>query len=112
MSVPVAMAVGAAATLLAAGVATVLGLLFRYVPPLISGCLFLTIIILVWFLSSHYPEVARETGERVVDVLREATVALSHRVIAAIRRHQDQVGFSVKPNLFCIMSSNFSKDLH
>ncbi len=95
MTVPVAMAVGAAATLLTAGVAAVLGFLFRYVPPLVSGCLFLTIIILVWFLSSHYPEVAREAGGRVVDVLREATVALSHRVMEAIRHRSNQVGFLI-----------------
>jgi hypothetical protein len=92
MTVPVAMAVGAAATLLATGVAAVLGLLFRYVPPLISGFLFLTIVIMVWFLSSRYPEVARETGGRLMTILREATVALGHRIMETLR-HQEQVCF-------------------
>ncbi len=92
MTVPVAMAVGAAATLLATGVAAVLGLLFRYVPPLVSGFLFLTIVIMVWFLSSRYPEVARETGGRLMTILREATVALGHRIMETLR-HQEQVCF-------------------
>jgi hypothetical protein len=93
MTVPVAMAVGAAATLLAAGVAAVLGLLLRYVPPLVSGFLFLFLVALTWYLSSHYPETAREWGGRAWTALQEATVALGHRVVEAIQRHNEQVGF-------------------
>jgi hypothetical protein len=91
MSVPVAMAVGAAATLLAAGVAAVLGLLLRYFSPLECGFLFLATIIIVWYLSSHYPDTARELGGRVVELLREATTTLSHRVVEALQRHNEQV---------------------
>ncbi len=94
MPVPVALVVGAMASLLAVGVAATIGLLLRYVPPLISGFIFLAIILMVWFFSSHYPEVAREAGGRLVAVLREATVALSHRVMEALRHRNEQVGFS------------------
>ncbi len=95
MSVPAAMAVGAVASLLVAGVATGVGLLLRYVPPMISGLFFISIIIMVWYLSSQYPEAARDLGGRVVATLREATVALGHRVDEAIQRHNEQVGFPV-----------------
>ncbi len=91
MSVPEAMAVGAIASLLVTGVATAIGLLLRYAPPLFSGLLFVAIVVLTWYLSSHYPETARELGGRVVATLREATIALGHRVMEAIRHH-DQVG--------------------
>ncbi len=93
MSVPVAMLVGACASLLVTGVATVIGLLLRYVPPTVSGLLFLAIIIIIWYLSSQYPATARELGGRAVALLREATVALGHRLMEALR-HQEQVGFS------------------
>jgi hypothetical protein len=107
MSVPEAMAVGAIASLLVAGVATAIGLLLRYAPPLFSGLLFVAIVVLTWYLSSHYPETARELGGRVVATLREATIALGHRVMEAIRHHQEQVGVPAKPNLFFKMSSMF-----
>ncbi len=95
MTIPVAMAVGAGAALLVTGVATVVGLVIRYVSPTVSGFLFLSTIIIVWYLSSQYPETAREMGGRVVAVLREATVTLSNRVMAAIRHHNEQVGVSI-----------------
>jgi hypothetical protein len=91
LTVPVAMMVGAITGLVAMGVATVLGFLLRYAPPVVSGLLFLSIVLLTWFLSSRYPDVAREAGGRVVAVLREATVALGHRIMEAIQRHQEQV---------------------
>jgi hypothetical protein len=96
LSVPVAMAIGAIASLLVTGVATALGLLLRYVPPTVSGFLILTIIVVIWYLCSQYPETARELGGRAVAVLREAALALSHRVVATLRRYQEQV----KSNLF------------
>jgi hypothetical protein len=95
LSVPVAMVVGALISLGTMGLAAVVGLILRYVPPLISGILFLTVIFVVWFLSSQYPDVAREAGGRVVAALREATVALGHRIMEAIRHHNDQVGLPV-----------------
>ncbi len=94
MSVPVAMAIGACASLLVTGVVTALGLLLRYVPPTVSGFLILATIIIIWYLCSHYPETARELGGRAVAVLREAAMALSHRVVEALQRHNEQVGFS------------------
>jgi hypothetical protein len=108
MSVPVALVVGAMASLLAVGVAVAIGLLLRYVPPLVSGFLFLAIILMVWFFSSHYPETARELGGRVVTALREATIALGHRVMEAIRHHNDQVGLPVNSILLSFdLSSMF-----
>jgi hypothetical protein len=95
MTVPVAMLVGACASLLVTGVATAIGLLLRYVSPTVSGFLFLAVIIIIWYLSSQYPETARELGGRAMDILREASVALGHRIMAAVQRHQDQVGFPI-----------------
>jgi hypothetical protein len=95
MSVLEAMAVGAIASLLVTGVATAIGLLLRYTSPIFSGLLFIFIVVLTWYLSSRYPDVAREAGGRVVAVLREATVALGHRIMEAIRHHNDQVGLPV-----------------
>jgi hypothetical protein len=95
MSVPAAIAVGAMGSLLITGVAAAIGLVLRYVPPIASGFFFLATIIIVWYLCSQYPETAREIGGRAANLLREAAVALGHRVMEAIRRHQDQVGFPI-----------------
>jgi hypothetical protein len=95
MPTAVAVAVGASAALLAVGAATGVGLLLRYVPPVVCGFLFVATVIIVWYLCSHYPEAAREIGGRVVAVLREAILTLSNRVMAAIRHHNAQVGFPV-----------------
>jgi hypothetical protein len=94
MTVPVAMAVGAVASLLVTGVAAAIGLLLRYTSPIFSGLLFIFIVVLTWYLSSHYPEAARDLGGRVVATLREATIALGHRLMEAIQRQADQVGLS------------------
>jgi hypothetical protein len=96
MGVPEAMAVGAVATLLVTGVAAAISLLLRYASPIETGFVFLASLILIWYLSSHHPEVARELGGRVVTLLREATNTLGHRIAEAIR-HRDQVGFSIIP---------------
>jgi uncharacterized membrane protein YphA (DoxX/SURF4 family) len=95
MTVPVAMAVGAGAALLVTGVATVIGLVIRYVPPIVSGFIFVSTIIIVWYLSSQYPETARDLGRRAWTTLQEATVALGHRIVEAIRHHNDQVGYPI-----------------
>ncbi len=107
MSVPAAIAVGAMGSLLITGVAAAIGLVLRYVPPIASGFFFLATIIIVWYLCSQYPETAREIGGRATNLLREAAVALGHRVMEAIRRHQEQVGVPTKPKLFFRMSSMF-----
>jgi hypothetical protein len=93
MTVPVAMLVGASASLLFTGLAAIIGLLLRYVSPIASGFIFVATLVIIWYLCSHYPETAREIGGRAATLLREAAVALSHRIMAAIRHH-DQVGFS------------------
>jgi hypothetical protein len=109
MSPAVAMAIGACASLLATGVAAVIGLLLRYASPIISGLLFISIVLTTWYLSSRYPEIARDLGERVVTTLREATVTLGHRVMEAIRHHQEQVSVPIMSYLFFRMSSMFQK---
>jgi hypothetical protein len=110
MSLPVAVAVGAMAGMLLTGVATTIGILLRYTSAIESGFVFLAVIILVWYFSSQYPETARELGGRATNLLREAAVALGHRMMAAIQRHQEQVGFPVNPSLFLRMSSIFPKE--
>jgi hypothetical protein len=97
MTVPMAMVVGAVASLFVTGVAATIGLLLRYVSPIVSGFLFLAVTIIIWYLSSQYPETARELGGRAATLLREAAVALSHRVMEALRHRNEQVGFSIIP---------------
>jgi hypothetical protein len=114
MTIPEAMAVGAVASLLVTGVATAIGLLLRYIPPVTSGFVFLATIVIVWYFSSQHPETARELGGRAATLLREAATALSHRVMEALRHHNEQVGFSSPSLLFFKLSSIFfiSKSLH
>ncbi len=109
MPTVVAMAVGAAASLVVTGVAAAIGLLLRYASPMVSGFIFLATIIIVWYLSSQYPETARELGGRAATLLREAAVALGHRLMEALRHHREQVSFPIKPYLFLRMSSMFPK---
>jgi hypothetical protein len=107
LTLPAAMAVGAVTGILVTGFAATLGLVLRYVPPIASGFLFLATIIIVWYLCSQYPETARELGGRAATLLREAAVALGHRVMAAVQRHQEQVSVPTKSKLFFRMSSMF-----
>jgi hypothetical protein len=100
LSLLAAMAVGACAGLMVTGVATAFGLILRYVPPTVSGFLILATIIILWYLCSHYPDTARELGGRAVVLIREAALTLSHRAMAVIRRHQDQVDALSEFNLF------------
>jgi hypothetical protein len=93
LSVPAALAIGAIAGLLTAGVATAIGLILRYFSPFVSGFIFMATIIFIWYLCSHHPETARELGGRATTLLREAAAALSHRIVEAIRHHNEQVGF-------------------
>jgi hypothetical protein len=94
MSVPVAMLVGACASLLVTGMATAIGLLLRYVDPIVSGFFFVATVVLIWYFSSRYPETARDLGARAATLLGEAATALSHRIMEALRHHNNQVGFS------------------
>jgi hypothetical protein len=102
MTVPTALAVGAVTGIMVTGIAAAVGLILRYVSPIVSGFLFLATIIIIWYLCSHHPETARELGGRAATLLREAATALGHRVMAALQRQADQVGLSSfsMPNLF------------
>jgi uncharacterized membrane protein YphA (DoxX/SURF4 family) len=99
MSVPTALVVGACAGGLLTGVAAAIGLILRYVDPIVSGFFFVATVVLIWYFSSHYPETARELGARAATLLREAATALGHRIMEAIRHREDQVGFPNKPSL-------------
>ncbi len=94
LSVPAALVVGAVTGVLITGLAAAVGLILRYVSPIVSGFLFLATVIIVWYLCSQYPETARELGGRAATLLREAAAALSHRIVDVIRHHNEQVGFS------------------
>jgi hypothetical protein len=107
LSLPTAVAVGAVTGILVTGTAAAIGLILRYVSPIVSGFIFVATIVIIWYLCSHYPETAREIGGRAANLLREAAVALGHRVMEAIQRHQEQVGVPTKPKLFFRMSSMF-----
>jgi hypothetical protein len=114
MSVPTALVVGACAGGLLTGVAAAIGLILRYVDPIVSGFFFAATVVLIWYFSSHYPETARELGARAATLLREAATALGHRIMEAIRHREDQVGFPVLVLFFLLpnSSSMFEKGLH
>jgi hypothetical protein len=95
MTVPVALAVGAAASVLVLGVVAFVGFVIRYLPIYISGTIFIVSILLTGYLSSRYPASARELGLRAVGLAREAASALANRVTAALRG-PDQVGSALK----------------
>ena len=103
MSVPVAMAVGASAGVLLTGIAAAIGLILRYVDPVVSGFFFVASVVLIWYFSSHYPETARELGARAATLLREAATTLGHRLVEALQRHTEQVGVP----LLSLISSYF-----
>ncbi len=102
MSVPVALAVGATASLLAVGLVAGVGIILRYLPSFISGLILVVAVILIWYLSSHYPATARQLGQRALDLMREASTTLVNRAMAALRG-SNQVSFCfevvLKPSL-------------
>ncbi len=91
MTVPVALAVGAAASVLALGVVAFVGFVIRYLPVYISGTVFVGSILLTCYLSSRYPASARELGQRVLGAVREAATSVVDRATRALTRHLPQV---------------------
>ncbi len=89
MSMPVAILVGAMGSVLAMALAGVVGLILRYAPVFVSGSLFVGTIIVVWYLCSKYPAVARDLGARAIELVREAAHTLADRAMAAIRRPRE-----------------------
>jgi hypothetical protein len=79
-----AFVVGALSSLLVLAVAVIIGMLLRYLLIVVSGLLFIGLIALVWHLSSKYPEAARNTGRRLLTVLRDAANWV-------LRRHPPEV---------------------
>ena len=96
MSVPAALAVGAAASLLAAGICGAVGYIIRYLPPFISGFILVATIIIIWYVCSHYPETTREMGQRAIGLFREAASSLADRAMTALQ-HRREVSFSGPP---------------
>jgi hypothetical protein len=95
LSLPAAVAVGAVTGVVVTGTAAIIGLILRYVSPIVSGFIFVATIIIIWYLCSHYPETARELGARAATLLREAATTLGHRLVEALQRHTEQVGVPV-----------------
>jgi hypothetical protein len=89
--VPVAFAVGAAASVLVLGVVAMVGFLIRYLPIYISGTVFVGSVLLTCYLSSRYPASARELGLRALGAMRDAATSLVDRVSHAITRQEFQV---------------------
>jgi hypothetical protein len=94
MTLPVAVMVGAIGSLLAMALVAVVGLVLRYAPIFISGSLFVGTIIIVWYLCSKYPAVARDLGTRVIELAREATHSLADRVLGALRSQREVIQIS------------------
>jgi hypothetical protein len=88
LATPEAILVGAAAAVLILVVAATVAILVRYLPTITSGLLIVATIVLVWYLSSMYPEAARRLGARVLGALRRAATSIVDRVL---RRHHPEV---------------------
>jgi hypothetical protein len=80
LSMPMAILVGAVATVLVCALAVAIGIIIRYLPILMSGLLVLAAIALVWHYSSTHPAAAREWGRRLWDFLRGTATSLVNRV--------------------------------
>jgi hypothetical protein len=88
LATPEAILVGAAAAVLVLVVAAAVAILVRYLPTITSGLLIVATIVLVWYLSSMYPEAARRLGARLLGALRRAATSIVDRVL---RRHHPEV---------------------
>jgi hypothetical protein len=80
LSTPMAILVGAVATVLVCVLAAAIGIIIRYMLILMSGLLVLAAIALVWHYSSTHPAAAREWGRRLWDFLRGTATSLVNRV--------------------------------
>jgi hypothetical protein len=80
LSTPMAVLVGAVATLLVCALAVAVGIIIRYLPILMSGLLVLAAIASVWHYSSTHPAAAREWGRRLWEFLRGTATSLANRV--------------------------------
>jgi hypothetical protein len=80
LSTPMAILVGAVATILVCALAAAIGIILRYMPILMSGLLVLTAIAVVWYYSSTQPAAARECGRRLWTFLRDAATSVVDRV--------------------------------
>jgi uncharacterized RDD family membrane protein YckC len=88
LATPEAVLVGAAAAVLVLAVAAAVAIIVRYFSTITSGLLIVSTIVLVWYLSSMYPETARRLGARILGALRRAATSIVDRVL---RRHHSEV---------------------
>jgi hypothetical protein len=86
-----AFVVGALASLLVLAVAILIGVILRYIPIILSGVFVLSLMCVVGYCSSRYPESARRLGARVWEALRDTARAIVDRVL---RRNNSEVGVS------------------
>jgi hypothetical protein len=80
LSTPLAILVGAVATLLVCALAAAIGIILRYMPILMSGLLVLAVMAVVWRYSSTHPAAARECGQRLWTFLRGTATTLVDRM--------------------------------
>jgi hypothetical protein len=97
LATPEAILVGAAAAVLVLVAAAVVAIIVRYLPNITSGLLIITIIVLVWYCSSMYPEAARRLGARILGALRNVATSIVDRVL---RRNHPEVKSS------CVIRAN------
>jgi hypothetical protein len=91
LATPEAVLVGAAAAVLILVLAAAVTIIIRYLPNITAGLLIVSIIVLVWYCSSKYPEAARRLGARAWEALRDAARAIVDRVL---RRNNSEVSAS------------------
>jgi hypothetical protein len=91
LATPEAVLVGAAAAVLILVVAAAVTIIIRYLPNITAGLLIVSIIVLVWYCSSKYPEAARRLGARAWEALRDTARAIVDRVL---RRNNSEVSVS------------------
>jgi hypothetical protein len=85
---PASFAVGAAAVLLILAVVVLISLVVRYIPIILSGVFVLSLMCVVGYCSSKYPESARRLGTRVWEALRSGVTAVVDRLL---RRNHSEV---------------------
>jgi hypothetical protein len=88
LATPEAILVGAAAAVLVLVVAAAVAIIVRYLPNITSGLLIVATIVLVWYLSSMYPEAARRLGARILGAVRSAATSIVDRLL---RRNHPEV---------------------
>jgi hypothetical protein len=99
VALPESFLVGAVVTLLILAVAVLIGVAIRYIPVILSGIVVLSMVCIVWYYSSRYPEASRRLGSRVWGALSGAAGYLVDRLLG--RRNSEVSGKAVKVDNLC-----------